>query len=152
MLSYRELGLKWSVELVLNIFFGDYFVIVAIAGATHGEAELRHGFSYFHHCSMVHLDAGVVIMQVAGYLCGRYALNCCLSWFWAAVKGTDEFGYTVYLTVALVIGDELGGFPIVEPITLPFLNLGEQLGIELVVVNGRRGVDATRDADTEETA
>lgn len=83
--------------------------------------------------------------------------GCCqldglFAWLGTAEEGLHHLFEVVDLAEALVVAHEFCGLVVGEPVALVVLDLGEELGIELRVVDGRHGIDGTVDAHAEEAA
>ena len=88
----------------------------------------------------------------AGDNLGCNNLKGFFAWLGTAEEGLHHLFEVVELAEALVVAHEFCGLIVGEPVALVVLDLGEELGIELRVVDGRRGIDGTVDANAEEAA
>ena len=124
---------------------------IASPSVTGFATHIAKHSSYLDDGGLVGLHTGETLADTGDHFGGRQ-LDGFIAWLGTAEEGVHHLFDAIELAERLIVEHELGGLFIGKPVALAILHLGEELGIELGIVDRGGGIDGTGDAHTEEAA
>ena len=133
------------------IFLQGNYPHIASPSVTGFATHIAKHSSYLDDSGLVGLHTGETLADTGDHFGGRQ-LDGFIAWLGTTEEGVHHLFDVVELAECLVVAHEFGGLFIGEPVALAILHLGEELGIELGVVDRGGSIDGTGDAHAEEAA